>query len=592
MLGSGLALIWTFGFTFGCSLGASAADDGVASFVQTLVVRNTLGHGSVVSAAEPHDPSGLLCSVILVVLLVPLLALPLCLGGAQALRTPGTPAPESTQGLRAQAADLRQRAAALCSEASHTFAQHQYALPSTASKPPAAPSGSTFSVVKRLFHQTGPLLPYVMLTALSLSILDANQGWIRLNFFARSHAPLPAEAVHCEITPSKYYCRAALEDKAGASVILSFVPPVVHLLLAPALGAMSDARGRRCVLTTCQVLSVLPILFTVLSVYLGVTLYIAFAMSPLAQLPLEALCLAWVTDRVAQQADIMGAFGLLMAAKYSSYLVGWVLGNVFSIKLASILSLLACVLATAYAVMILPESLPAKKRKNLERPLTMPGVGLRVLGRTSVTIRLALVLAVALFCDKGFAEVSQEYLEMYAIDWTKDVGNLSIILEQVSAILWFCCLGGLAHIFGAFGTAAFARWAAILYVVSSVVAQEKWHVGLVHFVFAGPLMLTFPVLAASCSTLVAQSEQGLMQGCVGAVASIAECIGPYIFFLVFDSSRRQPKQTLGANSIVILHLVCSVLALGLLVTLRWYSQRQQKLDTEEEKQQTPSAVPK
>jgi len=572
----------------GCTASSLEVEDGVSSLIQTSVVSKNLNHAGVASEAAPPDTRGLVCSLVLIVVLVPLLALPLCLGGAR----PAEEAPQwsGVQGRRAQAADLRERAAALCSEASQVLHQpRQRVLAPPPSNAPAAPGGGTFSAIKRLFQQTGPLLPLIVFTSLSLSTLEANQGWIRLNFFARHHAPLPADEVQCELTPSKYYCRAALEDKAGASVILSFVPPLVQVLMAPALGATSDSRGRRPVIVACQVLSVLPVLFAALFVFFRVTLYAAFALSPLAVLPLEALCLAWVTDRVAHQADLMGAFGLIMATKYTFYLIGWILGNLVSVKLASAISLVACLLATTFAVMFLPESLPAKKRKYLERPLTMPGVGLRVLGRSSVSMRLTLVLALALFCDKGFGEVSQEYLEMYTLDWTKEVGSVSLILDQASSIIWFCCLGALARMLGAVGTAAFARWAAILYAVSSVITQQRWHVALVHFFFAGPLMLTFPVLAASCSTLVAQNEQGLMQGCVGAIASIVECLGPYIFFLVFDSSKGKPKNTLAANAMVVLHLVCCALALAVLVTLRWHLQRQhQKLSTQQETAQAGS----
>mmetsp|Transcript_65640 Transcript_65640/g.181973 ORF Transcript_65640/g.181973 Transcript_65640/m.181973 type:complete len:186 (+) Transcript_65640:106-663(+) len=96
-------------------------------------------------------------------------------------------------------------------------------------------------------------------------------------------------------------------------------------------------------------------------------------------------------------------------------------------------------------------------------------------------------------------------------------------------------LGVLGPLIARFGNVRVLQISLAVCVVMPLACSRctlKWHLWLVAAVFAGPVVLAIPVVAAIKSNLVAKDEQGLVQGAIASISKGSVAVGYIMFGLI------------------------------------------------------------
>jgi len=177
--------------------------------------------------------------------------------------------------------------------------------------------------------------------------------------------------------------RAASEASEWGRIVSTVTYTALQVFLGPALGAASDSWGRRPVIMACKALALLQALAAALHVYYDFSLDPAFALEPLADLPVTTLLIVWAIDRLSgSRLRVATGLGFLFSIKHVFQFAGLMLGFAMTLQQAFTAMLAADVLCVAMVGLALPESLPAEIRRPLEWHLMIPGVGMRLLHRS------------------------------------------------------------------------------------------------------------------------------------------------------------------------------------------------------------------
>ncbi|MEP1230032.1 MAG: TCR/Tet family MFS transporter [Litorimonas sp.] len=238
-------------------------------------------------------------------------------------------------------------------------------------------------------------------------------------------------------------------------------------------------------------------------------------------------------------------FGLVGASFGVGFMLGPVIGGLIGNELgprapfiaAGILSLLNVI----YGLLFLPETLPIEKRRTFDWKRANPFGALKSLGqitgiKTLIFILFLLALAHTVY-PSTYAFSTQEGLGWSAGDVGLSLGAFGIASMVVQ--------GGLIRIIipkiGMF-------WAAILSITSAVIAYtmlgnaDKGWIIYAAGPFAAFAGLYNPALTNMMSSRISESEQGELQGIIGAAQGLALMIGPFamsgMFWYFGDNGQR------------------------------------------------------
>jgi len=241
-------------------------------------------------------------------------------------------------------------------------------------------------------------------------------------------------------------------------------------------------------------------------------------------------------------------------------------GFAMTLQQAFTVMLVADVLCVAMVGLALPESLPEEIRRPLEWPLMLPGVGMRCLHRSRELAWLTVVAILATVCDESFEAEARRHLRR-DFQWEDTATSVGLVVFQGSAVLWLACgLGPLAWCFGEAGALMFARWASLLYAVCFLLASEAWQIWFLDATMQGPAALTFPAMVLLCSTLSAPVWQGVAQGSLHAVVSLAQSLGPALLLRIFKPDTSSETSSSNLNLFII--ILVAAPALLVLATMR------------------------
>lgn len=422
-------------------------------------------------------------------------------------------------------------------------------------------------------RQIGPIWPVIVLFGIGAGIVGPSLKYMRLNFFARDHTSLGADFIHCSETPEEQYCRDAVTEDLRWTVTLGVISSIVHFVVAPMLGTLSDAWGRRPLLIACAALGLAPAVAQTLFVYFDVSLYISFALSPLASLPVGSLFFAYITDRVSDTRSRVVAFGLVAAGLESVVLLGLLVGVMLPMRAGFAVSVCTSVGSLLYIVFFLPESLPRERRSKVRIQAMVPISGLSILWRNPLFMMLTFMLVVSSFCNVGFSDVKNSYLQKY-LPWTIKATYLSVLAGLTSSLLWMgCFLRWLTARLGNVGVMMFAQAANATYCLLFGFVSDNWQVWALNGILLGPMALFFPAVSALTSSLVSDSEQGQLQGAMGTVKAVAEALGPIFFGKVFERSNEAGQWTPHSRSVFYWAFAMSIPSLIVLALLPHWLER-------------------
>jgi MFS transporter, DHA1 family, tetracycline resistance protein len=355
-----------------------------------------------------------------------------------------------------------------------------------------------------------------------------------------------------------------LSDAARISGYMLFAFAVMQFLSSPVLGNLSDRYGRR------------PVLLTSLFGF-GLD-YILMALAPsigwlFAGRIIAGICGASITTAMAYIADISTAekkaqnFGMVGAAFGIGFILGPVLGGVlgeYGPRVPFYAAAALALLNWLYGYFILPESLPADKRRKFEWKRANPVGSIIQLRKTPVVAKLATSMFFVYIAAHA-VQSNWAFFTIYKFEWSESMvgyslGTAGLLVGLVQGVLirminprlgneWSVYLGMILY---AIGLGLFAT------------ATQGWMM----FVFLIPYCLggiTGPALQSIMSNKVPDTEQGELQGGLAGLISVTSIIGPPLMTGLFSffTSPRAPFHFAGIPFAVA--SVLTVVSLGFAV---------------------------
>ncbi len=313
---------------------------------------------------------------------------------------------------------------------------------------------------------------------------------------------------------------------------LAFSYAVMQFACAPVIGNLSDRFGRRPVLLLC--LAAFGIDYLVMG--LAPTLGWLFAGRLVAGITgaSYATANAFIADltppeRRAQTFGLVGAAfgtGFILGPAIGGYLGG--LGARAPFFAAAGLALLNVI----YGALVLPESLPAERRRPFAWTGANPFGTLARLGRHPGVLGLA----AALFCWQLGHQVLPSvwsYYTMLKFAWTERAVGLSLAAAGITMIV---VQGGLTRVMiprmGERRAALLGFALGSLGLLAYALATRGWmmYAGMAVFALGG---LVYPSLNALMSRRVAVTEQGALQGGVSSLSGLSSIAGPLLMTQLF-----------------------------------------------------------
>ena len=334
----------------------------------------------------------------------------------------------------------------------------------------------------------------------------------------------------------------ANNEAALYSMWLTFIFAIFQFIFMPIMGALSDSYGRR------------PVML--LSLFgLGLDFFIMGFAPTIAFLFIGRMIAgafgATLSTANAYIADISPPekraqnFGLVGASFGVGFMLGPVLGgligNEFGPRAPFIAAGCISLLNVAYGFFFLPETLPKDKRRPFEWRRANPFGAVKALGRVQGVRTLIFIFFLFSLAHTAYP-TSYTFVMQEALNWNSGDVGLSLGAFGIASML---VQGGLIRIIipktGLF-------WAAILGMSSAMIAYMMLgsaHKGWIVYA-AGPFAalagLYNPALNNMMSTRISESEQGELQGAIGAAQGLSMMIGPFImsgtFWYFGDSAQR------------------------------------------------------
>lgn len=337
-----------------------------------------------------------------------------------------------------------------------------------------------------------------------------------------------------------------------------------HLVAAPVLGELSDRYGRRPVI----LVSSLGLSLDYVLMALAPTLTLLFVGRVIAGITSATISVAgaYVVDVVPKEKRA-ASFGALGAAYAVGFVFGPALGGVLgdvSPRLPFWVAGGLSLVNTAYGYFVLPESLPADKRRPLSWQSANPFRSFSVLGATRVQLRNTFVL----FFTVASQQVFQSTFVLYAMaryGWSVKSVGMAMALYGVA--------GGLVQ---AFGTKRLVAWlgersgvrvglfcGVLAFFTIGATASPLVCLVAISFAAMGA-GLTRPSLNSLMTKEVSERRQGQLSGAITCLMGIAGIIAPAIFTRVFawgNEAERLP----GAPFVLASGLLLVALAMTALV---------------------------
>lgn len=356
--------------------------------------------------------------------------------------------------------------------------------------------------------------------------------------------------------------KGAEGDAAGPYSLLMATYAAMQFIFAPILGSLSDRFGRRPVILISLLGSGIDYLVGAMAPNLTI-LFITRAINGISGANITA-CSAYIADITPPEKRAAG-FGIIGAAFGLGFILGPLAGGLLGaidIRLpyivAGVLTLLNCL----YGYLVIPESLPLDRRRPFSWAKANPFAAMRWLAGH----HLVAVLAASLFLVNvaQFALHSTWVLSMQArFGWeTSDVG-WSLFIVGVSAAI---VQGGLARrIIPKLGERLCLVGGLIIGVFAFTGYGLATHGWMIYAIIAAASIggVSGPAVQAIMSKAISPTEQGLLQGALTGLNSIAMIFAAIAAGQVFThfTKGRDPTAFPGAGAPFLMGAVLVVISL-------------------------------
>lgn len=304
-------------------------------------------------------------------------------------------------------------------------------------------------------------------------------------------------------------------------------------LFGPIIGSLSDAYGRRPILIAALVTLTIDYVIMALAQDYWVLLVGRVIAGVAGATYITAT--AYISD-IAKPEQRGAAFGMIGAAFGIGFVLGPALGGLaagFHITAPFWIAAALSAMNVAFGFFILPESLKPENR----RPF-----GKRDLNPFGTIARAFVIpgLAIPLICIFVFEFANMVYVTLWAF-WGREVFGWDAFTIGLSlsaygiliAIVQAGVLPQLTKHLGDYKTLLIAMVTAIIGFVGFGVAGSIWVVAVV-MVIASLADMAPPILTAFAANRVGEDQQGLVQGVIASLSSIAAVVAPLAMTGVFE----------------------------------------------------------
>ncbi len=324
----------------------------------------------------------------------------------------------------------------------------------------------------------------------------------------------------------------SVSDAAFTYGVIAAGFALMQFAFQPLTGALSDRFGRRPVMLAA--LAGIGVDFAIVAlaptlIWLAIARLVGgiFAST-------NATANAYVTD-MSDPADRSRLFGLIGAAFGFGFIAGPLLGGVLGEIDIRLPFMAAAALAGAnlvFGLLFLPESLPPENRKPLDLKRANPFSALSHMARFTNLAPLMAALFLISVGQRGLESIWVLFLDA-RFGW--GVRDASLSLAFVG-LMHFIVQGGLVgpvvRRFGEWRTVAGGFALSSVTLATYAFATEGWMVYPLIGLHVLGNALAVPALTAICSRQAPSNEQGLLQGTLGSVNSLAIIMGPFTASMV------------------------------------------------------------
>ena len=361
-------------------------------------------------------------------------------------------------------------------------------------------------------------------------------------------------------------------NTSNASYVVGFLASAFSLmqfLMAPAIGAASDAYGRRPVILLALAGSVVSYSAMGLApnlIVLAIGRLVAGAMG--GSFSTAGAYLADITppEKRAQ------SFGLIGTAFGVGFITGPALGGVLGavdLRLPFLVAAGLCALNFAVGFFVLPESLDAAHRKPFHIARANPVGAVREIGRYGQVKALIVIFIMAMFANR-VAEITWVLYTGYRFHWGTFLNGLSLAMVGVMFIVGQGVMPRvLIPKIGEARAVVLGLSVSVILPTLYGLVPQGWMLFLVMPLGIFGWTVAQPAMQALMSRAVPANEQGLLQGALASLMNLTSIFGPPIWSGLFGFfiSPAAPVIIPGAAFFV----AAMVFAVALTLALRWVS---------------------
>lgn len=350
---------------------------------------------------------------------------------------------------------------------------------------------------------------------------------------------------------------------------------LVQFLCMPLLGALSDRYGRRPVL----LLSIfgLGVSYLVTATTQSLTILLLSRVVSGATSASFTVANAYVAD-ITTPAERSKGFGAIGAAFGLGFIVGPALGGLLAtgdLRLPFWIAAGMALLNWLYGYFVLPESLPAERRRPVELARANPFGALRHLTSLHGIGLLILVYTLVLLAQ-WILQTTWVLYTSFRFNWTPADNGIALCLVGLMAVLaQGVFLSKLLKRFGETRLALIGMTSAMLASIGYGLADQGWL--LYVLIIANVLSFTTsPALQGIISKAAHETEQGLTQGALNSIASLTTVVAPLIGTPLLGMVAHLPADDwrLGATFFASASLQVTALLLA-----RWHFRRHAELSS-------------
>lgn len=331
---------------------------------------------------------------------------------------------------------------------------------------------------------------------------------------------------------------------------------LTQLLFSPVAGRISDTMGRKKIIVLGMIIFALSewLFGAVSSTYL---LFLARFLGGIGAACIMPAVMAYTADVTSDEERAKG-MGFITAAITTGFIIGPGIGGIlaeYGIRVPFYAAAVAGGLAAFVTAFILPESLPAEKRKKVLKTDKRESLSVQLLHSYKEPYFLSLVIVfVASFGLANYETVFGLFVDHKFGFTPKDIAYIITFGSISGAVVQATIFGWILNRFGEKNVISFSLIMASIFVFLTLFVHKYWLIVVVTFIVFLAMDVLRPAISTQMSK-VAPEQQGYVAGLNSAYTSLGNIAGPIVAGVLFDMDINYPYV-----SAAIVLMVCFILS--------------------------------